>query len=210
MATCPLCRKRPAKRSCPALRQTICAVCCATKRQVEIACPADCAFLTSAQRHPAAAVKRRFEDDIASLMASLGRLTEPQLQTFFLLQTVVVRHEPGGLARLLDADVALAAGALAASLETASRGLIYEESTASIVAEGLRRALRPVLDEIVKGGGSRAERDAAAVLRGIERGARQAVAQGGDGSMSYLDLVGRVLQERRPAEAPGPGLIVTP
>ena len=209
MPTCPLCQRRPAKRSCPALGQIICGVCCATKREVEIACPVDCGFLTSSQRHPAAVVRRRFDADIATLMSSLGRLTDPQLQLFFLLQTVVVRHQPGGLTRLLDADVALAAGALAGSLETASRGLIYEESTASVVAEGLRRALRPVLDEMVKGGGSRAERDAAAVLRGIERGARQAVDATGADSTVYLELLGRVLREQKPRE-PSAGLIVAP
>ena len=34
-----------------------------------------------------------------------------------------------------------------------------------MVAEGLRRAMKPVIEEVTKGGGSRAEREVAIVLR---------------------------------------------
>jgi hypothetical protein len=169
-------------------------VCCATKRVVEIHCTEDCRYLEAAQRHPAAVVKRQIDADVAVLMSTIGRLSEPQLQLFFLLQSMVLAHKPEGVSRLTDIDLALAAGALAGSLETASKGLIFEEGTSSIVAEALRRAMKPVIDEVTKGGGSRAEREVAVVLRGMERGARH---EGGlipDGPTSYLDLVARVFQ----------------
>jgi hypothetical protein len=209
---CPLCQKRPTKRACPALRQSICPTCCATKRQVEIACPNDCVFLESAQRHPAAVVKRQIDQDVTILMATLGNITERQLQLFFILQTVVLRHKPAGLATLVDADVAQAAGALATTLETASKGVIYDESTSSPVAEGLRRQLRSLVDEIMKAGGSRAEREVAALLRGIERGARHEGAPVGDSPTSYLELLTRVLRHMPPVAPPEPRspLIVTP
>jgi hypothetical protein len=209
--TCPLCNKRPAKRSCPSLRQQICTVCCATKRLVEINCTEDCRYLESAQRHPAAAVKKQIDADVTILMGTIGRLSEQQLQLFFLLQSMVLSYQPEGLARLRDADVALAAGALAASLETASKGVIFEESTGSVVAEGLRRALKPLIDEVTKGGGSRVEREVAAVLRGIERAARHEGAMLPDGETTYLELVTRVFQ-KRPQQAPEPAkpLIVLP
>ena len=88
------------------------------------------------------------------------------------------------------------AAALAGSLETASKGLIFEEATASVPAEGLRRALKPVVEEITKDGGARAEREVAVVLRAMERGARHEGGQIPDGDTSYLDLVGRVFQQR--------------
>lgn len=208
---CPLCGKRPTKRACPALRQEICTVCCATKRLVEISCPEDCRYLESAQRHPAAVVKRQIDADVSVLMSTIGRMSEPQLQLFFLLQSMVLQYKPEGVLRLADADVAIAAGALAGSLETASKGVIFEEGTGSIVAEGLRRALKPVVDEITKGGGARAEREVAAVLRGIERGAKH---EGGfitGGATAYLDLVGRVFRERREsAPEPAKSRIVLP
>jgi hypothetical protein len=209
--TCPLCQKRPLKRSCPALRQEICAVCCATKRLVEIQCAEDCRYLEAGQRHPAAVVKKQIDRDVTALMASVGRLSEQQLQLFFLLQSMVLSYKPEGLARVVDSDVALATGALAGSLETASKGVIFEEATASVVAEGLRRAIKPVVEEITKNSGSRAEREVAIVLRGIERAAKH---EGGlipEGETSYLELVSRVFQQRpqtpKPAEKP---LIVMP
>ena len=100
---------------------------------------------------------------------------------------------------------------MATSLETSSKGVIFEEATASIPAEGLRRALKPVIDEVTKGGGSRAEREVAIVLRGIERGARHEGALIGDGETAYLDLVGRVFQQRPRARTPADKpLIVLP
>lgn len=144
-------------------------------------------------------------------MSSIGRLSEQQLQLFFLLQSMVLAYKPEGLSRLADVDVALATGALAGSLETATKGVIYEEPTGSVPAEGLRKALKPVIEEITKNSGARAEREVATVLRGIERGARH---EGGfipEGDTTYLELVGRVFQQRprtpKPADKP---LIVMP
>ena len=178
---------------------------------MEITCTEDCRYLEAAQRHPAAVVKRQLDADVTVLMATIGRLSEQQLQLFFLLQSMVLAYKPEGLARLSDADVALAAGALASSLETASKGVIFEASTGSVVAEGVRRALKPVIDEVTKGGGSRAEREVAIVLRGIERGAKHEGKVIPPGETSYLDLVARVFQQRpQKAQAPAKPLIVLP
>jgi hypothetical protein len=178
---------------------------------VEISCPDDCRYLESAHRHPAAAVKRQIDADVTILMSTIGRLSEQQLQLFFLLQSMVLSYKPEGLARMRDEDVALAAGALARSLETASKGVIFEETTGSVVAEGLRRALKQVIDEVTKGGGSRVEREVAIVLRGMERGARHEGNFIAAGDTSYLDLVARVFQQRtQKAEAAAKPLIVLP
>jgi hypothetical protein len=186
-------------------------VCCATKRLVEIACPEDCRYLESAQRHPAAIVKKQIDHDVTVLMASLGRLSEQQLQLFFLLQSMVLSQKPEGLARLTDADVALASGALANSLETASKGVIFEEATASVPAEDLRRALKPVIEEVTKSGGARAQREVAVVLRGMERAARHEGGLFPDGETAYLDLVGRVFQQKpQPSKGAEKPLIVMP
>lgn len=206
--SCALCCQRKAKRACPAVGQDICAVCCGTKRVVEIACPATCVYLEHAHRHPAAAVKRQQESDLTALMTALGRVSEPQLQLFFLLQTTILRFKPEGFNRLTDADVADAASALASTLETAERGVLYEHQAGSVVADALRRELKALLDQIARaGGGSRVEREAAQVLRGIERGARHETLGPGAGAVDYLSLVARVLQER-PTTADVPSLII--
>lgn len=196
--SCPLCQKRPTRRDCPALQREICPTCCATKRLVEISCPDSCRYLDAGLKHPAAVVKRQIDKDVAVLMGTMGRLSEQQLQLFFLLQSMVLAFKPEGFARILDSDVAQAAGALANSLETARRGLIFEEATSSLLAEGLRKHIRPVVDEITKSGGSRAEREVALVLRSIERGARHEGGLVEDVPTGYLDLVGRVLQQGSP------------
>ena len=178
---------------------------------MEISCPEDCRYLEAAQRHPAAVIKRQIDQDLGVLMTTVGRLSEPQLQLFFMLQSMVLSYKPEGLARLTDADISQATGALAASLETSSKGLIFEEAAASVPAEGLRRAMKPMLEELTKGGGSRAEREVALVLRGMERGARH---EGGfipDTETAYLELVGRVFQQRpKTPKQPDKPLIVLP
>ena len=74
--------------------------------------------------------------------------------------------------------MAEAAAALAATFETAARGVIYEHRPASLPAERLATALKPVLAEAGKGSASAFERDAAVVLRRLEEAvARRA---GGD------------------------------
>jgi hypothetical protein len=208
--TCPLCRQRKAKRSCPAVGQEICPVCCGTKRLVEIACPTTCVYLESAHRHPAAAVKRQQEADLTVLMGALGRVSEQQLQLFFLIQSFVSRFgaKADGLGRLVDADVAEAAGAIATSFETASRGVLYEQTADSPNGEALRRELKEFLTQVGRGAGTRFERLAAEVLRGIERGAKHEAPGVGSGAVDYLSLVARILQERPPDAQPASSLIL--
>ena len=191
--TCPECGHRKARRDCPALGRTICPVCCGTKRLTEIACPADCGYLASAREHPAAVVRRQQERDVAVLLPTIRNLTERQYQLFFLFQNVIARHKPEGFARLLDADVADAAAAMAATLETAARGVIYEHTATSVVAQRLGNEMKAMLAEMRKQGATVYDREAAIVLRAIEEGARTA-GQGGGSDTTYLALVARLLQ----------------
>ena len=124
----PFASKRKEKRSCPALGRSICSVCCGTKRLVEINCPPDCPHLAASREHPAAVVRRQQEADVAALLPSMGGLTERQHQLFFLFQSVIAKFRPDGLARLTDEDVAEAAGACAATIETAAKGVLYEHA----------------------------------------------------------------------------------
>ena len=171
----------------------ICPVCCGTKRLTEIACPADCVYLASAREHPAAVVKRQQERDVAVLLPTIRSLTERQYQLFFLFQNVIARHKPDGFARLVDADVADAAAAMAATLETAARGVIYEHSATSVVAQRLGNEMKAMLAEMRRQGATVYDREAAIVLRAIEEGARTAGKDGGSDT-AYLALVARLLQ----------------
>ena len=148
--SCPLCSTRPAKRRCPALQQEICPACCGAKRLVEIRCPDDCGYLASARRHPAAAVQRQHELDVALLLPAMSGFTDRQSRFFFLFQSIAVRHPAEVLRPLVDADVAEAASATAATLETASRGVIYEQAPAAPNAQDLAGAFGRAFEEIVQ------------------------------------------------------------
>jgi hypothetical protein len=67
-----------------------------------------------------------------------------------------------------------------------------------------------VIQEVTKSGGSRAEREVAIVLRGMERGAKHEGGHIPEGETSYLDLVARVFQQKRQqAKPPEEPLILT-
>lgn len=201
---------------------TICTVCCGTKRQTEIACPPDCAYLSSARAHPAAATQRRRERDLRFLLPLLQDLTEPQYRLLLAFQAVILKHASSALPAPHDADVGDAAGTLASTIETARKGIIYEHQTASVPAQRIAAELRGLLDEIEREAPAPGrERDASEALRRIERGARDAPAAfPEDGPTAYLGLLGRMMSDvaSRTAGKPGAaadeprrqGLIVAP
>jgi hypothetical protein len=154
-------------------------------------------------------VKRQQERDVAVLMSALGPLSEPQLQLFFVMHTFISRFRPPHTP-LNDADVADAAAALATTYETASRGVVYEQQVTAPGGEALRRELKTFFDEIGGGAGARFEREAAVVLRAVERAARHEAPGIGPGLVDYLTLVARILRERPPDAAQTGSRIILP
>jgi hypothetical protein len=203
--TCPVCGQRKAKRTCPALGRVICTVCCGTKRLVEIRCPETCGYLATAREHPPVVVQRRQQQDVAVLVGAMDGLSDGQRELVLVLLGVVRSRAGDPLQSLRDEDVADAASALAATFETAERGVIYEHPAASLPAQRLVGELRAVLDEIgTKVQRRQIERDAPYALRAVERGARRAGTALGGGPTAYVDLVGRLLR------APGAGAAASP
>jgi hypothetical protein len=212
---CPLCGQRKARRACPAVGKQICAVCCGTKRLVQIQCPADCVYLATARDHPPAAQVRRQQHDLSLLVHFMRDLSERQSQLFFLVNTFLIQYEPPELQPLIDGDVAETAAALAATLETSTRGVIYEHRPASLPAERLMNALKPVLAQAGGRGGTAFERDAAVVLRRIEEAARQVRSGDESNRRAFLDLLGRVMRRKDdgaepPAEKPDAPRLILP
>ena len=208
-STCPLCRRRRARRTCPALQREICTVCCATKRLAEIRCPSDCRYLASAQSHPPAAVQRQQERDVRFLLPIVAELQPHQYKLFFFVQNLLHGIAGSGDVPLDDRTVRETAEALAKTYDTASKGIIYEHQTTSPFAGRLSRELRPLLDDPAAVGGPKAgERDLAEVLRRIERAAAGAESALGGGGRAYLDLVSRMVRASPPpagAAESGPG-----
>jgi len=197
---CPLCGERKARRTCPAVGKQICSVCCGTKRLTVIQCPSDCVYLASAREHPPAAVVRRQEQDVDRLVQFLHDLNTRQSQLFFLIGSFVARYKSPELHPLIDDDVAEAAAALAATFETAARGLIYDHRPASLPADRLATGIKALLAEAAGNGGSAFDRDAGVVLRRVERAAREVRKSEPANRSAFLDLLGRMI--RTPEESP--------
>jgi hypothetical protein len=197
---CPLCGTRRARRACPALGREICPVCCGTKRLTEIACPADCGWLRSAEQHPPAIAQRRQERDLSFIYGALGSVTERQAHLLLYLQALVKRHATAASPAIADRDVAEAAGSLASTLETSAKGIIYEHRAGSIPAQRLAEELKRGLEERGRSEGPVPDREAAAALRLMQKLAGDAAAALGDGPQSYLGLIDRVMKPAAKAE----------
>jgi len=126
---------------------------------------------------------------------------------------VVARFRSDALQQLVDEDTAQASGALASTLETAAKGIVYEHQPSSLVAARLMAELKGVVDEVVKNGGSALERDAAVVLRRIEQAATMMVSVRPNANELQL-LLTRVLapppgeEEPETPSAPSSSLII--
>jgi hypothetical protein len=195
--SCPLCRQRQARRQCPALDRRICAVCCGTKRLIAIACPPNCGYLAAAEAHPPASVRRRQERDLGFLMAMREGLSPEQSELYWAILTFVVGFRSDPLVKVVDEDLADGAASLAATYETAGRGLIYEHRPQSLVAQRFVTELKAFLANLAAqaegAAARRLERDAALVLRRLEAGARNVRTSLDEGQATALDMISRVV-----------------
>lgn len=134
-------------------------------------------------------------------MPLVADLTESQYRLLLAFQALVLKHAASALPAPIDADVAEAAAAVAATIETERKGIIYEHRAASGPAERLAAEIRGAIAQIAREGqAGRVERDSAAVLRRLERAARTAGHELGEhGDRAYLGLLERLM-----AGAPAP------
>jgi len=211
--TCPSCGQRRGRRACPALGRQICAVCCGSKRIVEIACPPDCGYLSSARQHPPAVVQRRQEREGRFLAGVVHGLSETQYHLFLFLQMAVARHASQAVPSLVDRDVADAAGALADTAETAAKGIIYEHRSETLPAQRLAAELKAAIESLKTADQAPRDGDLLPALRATAQAAGGAAgALGGD--RAYVELVGSLFTptpEDETASAQGPeksGLIL--
>src|SRR5436190_10421780 len=148
MAMCPLCSSRPAKRYCPAVAEQICPVCCGTKREIEIDCPASCTYLKASRSYEAekqvpdpelAAKVRRFDDSFVyrynDALNALSRSVAEERMT-----------SPW----LVDNDVIEVYKALSATMKTLSSGIYYESLPEGPVRLSLFRRVKTIADALMQ------------------------------------------------------------
>jgi hypothetical protein len=209
--TCPLCRSRKAKRACPAKGESICAVCCGTKRRVEIDCPEDCAYLTGG--HAGAWDGRETErrrDSRRVLLHAQG-LTDGQGRLLFLTLIGLLGIR-GRRAELDDALALSAASALRKTIETHAKGLLYEHQAEDARAQALVHELQELFQAKDEAGVtiSPPDADVLAALAALEAGLSASLKE--DGGSAFLEsaarIVGRV--QGAPAISTKKPLIVEP
>jgi len=132
---------------------------------------------------------------------------------FLFALTLVDRFKGDGLEAASDADAASAAGALAGTYETASRGLIYEQRPDSLPAQRMADGIRGMFEQFGRGRPSGFAADAAAVLRQVEDRVRAVQRAAPGDSRAFLGLAERMARrlgspglEGSPTESePAPG-----
>jgi len=133
------------------------------------------------------------------LVPRIADLTDTQSQLFLLAQALVVKHAKEASPAPIDVDVADGIASVAATLETAGKGIIYEHRAVSIPAQRLATEVTAAIRELAGRAGAGAaqlERDAATALRALERTAREASQEASDASRpeaSWLALASRVM-----------------
>ncbi len=145
--SCPLCDSRSGKRYCPALAKRICAACCATKREIEIDCPSDCAYLRQGRSF-------EFERHDHHVDADLRRFD----QRFLYRNAQALTMLAAGIAEtraqhpsIVDIDARAAFEALRATTKTLSSGIYYEtKPEGRPIADALYRSLKRLLDEMMR------------------------------------------------------------
>lgn len=196
MASCPLCGGAKAKRHCPALDQVICATCCGTKRQVEIRCPADCGWLKAARAHPHAAQQRQQDRDASLIVQLIRGLDDEVYAVLMACQQAALRFRTGADPAPLDADLEAAAAALAATAETATRGVLYEHRPDSPVAARLARAMSSPLAEAAAAGVPRLDSSTVTAMRRLAETVRMFHRDAAAAPDAFLTFLARVMAPR--------------
>jgi hypothetical protein len=148
MATCPLCSSRSGKRYCPAIAEPICAVCCGTKREVEIDCPSSCAYLKASRSYESE--KPIPDPQIAAKVQNYdGRFFE-RYHVVLDSVTRAIIEEHLASRELVDSDVIRVFESLKTTMKTLSSGIYYESLPEGMVRLSLFRRLKALFDELMQ------------------------------------------------------------
>jgi hypothetical protein len=161
---------------------------------IEISCPSSCSFLSLAEAHPPAVVRKQQEHDALFLAAAVDGLSPRQQELGLVVLGFMTGAGGDALLRVTDEDARQACEALASTFETSGKGLIYEHRPDSLTAQRLTTDARRFLQEVGTQGGRAFEADAALVLRRLARAIEQVRRRVDEGPSTCLDMAGRMLK----------------
>jgi hypothetical protein len=146
------------------------------------------------------------------MFASTREINDAQGDLLLAVLRFLRGYRGDTLVRLTDDDVENAASALAATHETAARGIVYEQRPQSLAAQRLVGDLGPVLAPLGRDRGTSFDRDLGVVFRAIARGVQEARKSLDGGDTAYLAMIGRFVGLRPETgpepETPGSRLVV--
>jgi len=147
MARCPLCSERSAKRFCPAKQTMICAVCCGTKREVEIDCPGSCVHLKAGRSYESE--RKQIDSELVARAKAFNQNFLNEYGPFLEMLSRAVAEERHSSPWLVDADVMEVYKALNATMKTLSGGIYYETLPQGTAGQSLFRKLKVFLDALM-------------------------------------------------------------
>lgn len=137
MTKCISCDKRKAKRYCPALRASICPVCCGEKRGVEIRCPLDCVYFVEGQKHQQLKVMhQRLRKEGAVSYVRRAELYNRNPGVFARIEKIFADAFRANR-KLRNEDVVRALDLVKSTLDTEKKGLIYQHQSENSFANEL-------------------------------------------------------------------------
>ena len=134
---CVSCGKRKAKRHCPALRGSICPVCCGEKRGVAIKCPPDCVYFVEGQKHQQLKVMhQRLKKEGAVSYVRRAELYNRNPGVFARIEKIFADTFRANR-KLRNEDVLSALTLVKDTLDTEKKGLIYQHQSENSYANDL-------------------------------------------------------------------------
>ena len=128
----------------------ICAVCCGTKREVEIDCPGSCAYLKSGREYESE--RKEINSELIARARAFNQSFLNEYGPFLELSSRVVAEERLSSPWLVDADVAEVYKALQATMKTLSSGIYYETMPEGNAGQSLFRKLKAFFDTLMSPG----------------------------------------------------------
>src|SRR6185295_4040522 len=155
--SCPRCRKRPARRSCPALRTNICAVCCAQERMIDLACPDSCQYLRAAREQVIMRERELQKKEAASasehpaesrLLGADADIAQRLMPLVYVVDEAIVKTLRETFRDLEDLEALAALDNAIKNFETEATGLIYEHRTSSPRVQAISNNIRSMLESM--------------------------------------------------------------
>ncbi len=203
MALCPKCRKRLAKRSCPALGAAICQLCCGMLREREIACSPACPHLSAHRPYQEKRVIERVAPPSGPGRRAGGKdvLSDERLAWLSIHIEAALTGPAGADPEFADKDALMAVEYARERTEKGpSRLIIPGEALKPVNAAGeaVLRAVETCRYEgsalLASGTGSYTKEERLACLERVAWGIRGFLGQRSGGRAYLLDLAGRFSQ----------------